>query len=515
MRTRWIGALTGYRAFGVAAATASIVLLAMGAGMTFFSDEWAFIEGRSLANVSDWFRPHNEHWSTLPVIVYRAMVETIGIGSYMPYLAVVVALHVGVAFLVYRLVRRRSGQELAFVMGLLVLLFGAGFENLFWGFQTGFVASMLFGLLALEVTDGEPTRRRALAVAILLLLSLMASGTGIVMCVAVGVEWLVEDRWRRQIAWLAIPAGAYLAWYLAYGRTGVATIRNPFSLEAAADVPPFIIGGFANAGGAIAGIGASGGVVVAGLIVAWAVVLAVRSSLPARAIALLVAVAVQYGLIGLVRGDLFAGQVAYTRYAYVSGILLLLVVSAMAGRPHMTTKPRLRAFAVAGAISVVGLAFTYNVALLIGGRELFLERAEMTRALVTAGLERPLPPTTDPDRSLVLVPSPRSLEQLTAAYGDVRTDALVPMAVRPIPPATQAEANRRVREGAPIPQPEGNWLPPATANAVKAARAYEAQPRAGPASAFACAWRGGSPTYSCSPSHGFPIPMQVMGEPLT
>jgi hypothetical protein len=169
----------------------------------------------------------------------------------------------------------------------------------------------------------------------------------------------------------------------------------------------------------------------------------------------LVAIIAQYALIALVRANLFAGQVEYTRYSYVSGILFLLGVAALAGRPSMPASRRLWPFAVAGALSTVGLAFAYNLALLAGGRELFLQRADMTRALVTAGLRRPLPETTDPARTLVLVPSPVELERIANAYGDPRTDSLVPFAVRPIPPQIMAEASRRVREGAEPPKPEG------------------------------------------------------------
>ncbi len=95
-------------------------------------------------------------------------------------------------------------------------------------------------------------------------------------------------------------------------------------------------------------------------------------------------------------------------------------------------------------------------ALLIGGRSLFLDRADMTRALLIAGLRRPLPAETDPNRTLVLVPSPASLERIVAAYGDPRTDSLAPAAVRPIPPDVQTEADRRVRYGAPVPHQDGS-----------------------------------------------------------
>ncbi len=72
------------RLFLVSTGLSLILIVALGLGMTFFSDEWAFIESRSLGDPSTWLPPHNEHWSTLPIIVYRVVVETVGIGSYVP-----------------------------------------------------------------------------------------------------------------------------------------------------------------------------------------------------------------------------------------------------------------------------------------------------------------------------------------------------------------------------------------------------------------------------------------------
>jgi hypothetical protein len=309
--------------------------------------------------------------------------------------------------------------------------------------------------MALDVTDGPVTTRRAAVAAGLLLLSLMSSGTGLVVSVAVGGAWLLDANWRRHVLWLAVPAGAYLAWYAAFGRAGVTFMRNPFTLEAAGDVPAFVIRGLGNAGGAITGLGPLLGIPVFVSIVAWVYLRARQRSLDPIVPGLLAAIVAQYALIGLVRGNVFPDQVNYTRYTYVSGILLLVALGALAGRVSVPRLGRWRTLVVAAGLSVLALAFTFNLQLLIGGREVFLERADMTRALVTAGLERPLPPETEPDRSLVLVPSPASLERIVGAYGDPRTDRLVPWAVRSIPRDVMTEARRRVREGAPIPQPEG------------------------------------------------------------
>ncbi|HET9755096.1 MAG TPA: hypothetical protein VFP66_01235, partial [Candidatus Limnocylindrales bacterium] len=152
-------------AFGAIALAAAVALLWLGLGMTFFSDEWAFIEQRSLGDPASWFAPHNEHWVTFPVLLYRAVVETIGIGSYVPFHLVLIALHLAVATLVYRLTERSAGPRFALIGATIVLFLGGGFENLYWAFQISFVGSTLLGLLAMEVTDGPAAPGRAWLVA--------------------------------------------------------------------------------------------------------------------------------------------------------------------------------------------------------------------------------------------------------------------------------------------------------------------------------------------------------------
>jgi len=308
--------------FAILAGLAYLTILRLGFGMTFFSDEWAFIQNRSLADPATWWGPHNEHWSTIPVLVYRAMVETVGIGSYVPYLALVALLHLAVATLVYALLERSSGPLLALSGSAIVLFFGSGLENVYWGFQIGFVGALAFGLGAIWLTELGPTQARALAAAMLLLASVATQGVGLFMCVAVGIEWLLDPRWRRYVIVLVIPAAAFLAWYVAIGRFGVATFRDPFSSDALLAISPSIMRGLSNAFGAIAGLPLFGFVVFAAF-TTWGTRNLVRDDLHPRVIGLLAAIAVQYALIGAVRAQLFDGAIDYTRYTYVSGILAL------------------------------------------------------------------------------------------------------------------------------------------------------------------------------------------------
>ena len=102
-------------------------------------------------------RPFNEHWLAVAIVVYRAMFALVGMGSYVPYLALLAILHATVALLVYALVRRRTLPWVAVGITLIVLLFGSGFENLFWGAQIGFVGATAMGLGALLLLDDVPT----------------------------------------------------------------------------------------------------------------------------------------------------------------------------------------------------------------------------------------------------------------------------------------------------------------------------------------------------------------------
>ena len=216
---------------GIAAIGTVALLVGLGLGLTFFADEWSVIADRS-ASIGDLLQPFNEHWLAVSIVVYRGMLTLFGLHSYVPYLALLAVLHATVAILVYTLVRRRTLRPVAVGVALIVLLFGSGFENLFWGIQIDFVGAAALGFGALLLLDDLPTlpgTPRAVAAAALLTIAVMTSGYGLFMLGLVALDVLLDARRRRWIMALLVPGAIYVAWYLAFGRSGLATHGNPFA----------------------------------------------------------------------------------------------------------------------------------------------------------------------------------------------------------------------------------------------------------------------------------------------
>ena len=431
--------------FGALAVASSIFVLWLGLGLTFFSDEWAFIEKRSLLDPATWLAPHNEHWSTIPILVYGALLQVAGLRSYVPYLAVLYALHVVACAGVFVLVRRRSGPLAGLAAASIGLLLGAGFENLFWGFQLGFVGSTAAGIWALAVLDWTPTRARRAGVAALLTAAVASSGIGLTFLVAVGTALMLRPAWKSSWRWMGIPVVAFSLWFVLVGHTGIGVFRQPMTLDTLAAIPGFVAGGFANAAGAVLGIGPELGLLAAGLAVLAAVGLALRrrSRRPVLAVACTIGLAFQYTLIAAARAGVTVDQVDYSRYTYIGALLALIALADVVGSVQLPAAPFRRLVAIGALLAVLELGLLWNLRLLIAGRDLFAARAMTTRALVFVALDPTYVDGVARDRSLVLVPAPATLQAIVDRYGSPLTDVLVPGAVPPITPAAIQDALRR------------------------------------------------------------------------
>jgi len=423
-------------------------ILWLGRGMTFFSDEWEIIVERPIS-LDSFLRPFNEHWLGVTTFVYRSLVESIGLTSYLPYLAVLLSLHVVVVLEVYVLARRSGGAVLGALAAVIVAALGSGFENLYWAMQMGFVGAIALGLGAVIVVDQRVTVPRLVMASALLTIGMMTSGFGIFMLAFAGLDAILRPERRKLVAALVVPACIYLAWYLAYGRSGLATHRDPFTIAAVLDAPAFALRGVGTAIGSVFGVGPFLGLIAAVALVgalAWRLVRFGIGSVPSRALACFGAIVVQYAILGLVRAQLFDGAALYTRYTYLSAIFALLGLVALVAPLRVMRDPRFGMARFRAVAVFATLAMTWNVWLLIAGREIFLDRADSTRATIVVA-QSDLGAGVDPDEARLLARRVTELRASLARFGSPLTDSLAGDAVRPIPPDLVEAIRTELLEG--------------------------------------------------------------------
>jgi hypothetical protein len=205
-------------AFVAAIGVALPLWLVLGRDQWFTFDEWDFLAGRSATELGDLLRPHGGHWSTLPILVYRALWARVGLRAYWPYQLVVVLMHLTVAVLL-RVIMRRGGVSpwIATIAAALFAFFGAGYTNIIDGFQIGLVGSLVFGLthLLLADHDGPLDRRDAMGLGAGFA-GLLCSGVAVPMTIVVGITMLLRRGWRIALLHTAPLGVVYSLWAQRY-----------------------------------------------------------------------------------------------------------------------------------------------------------------------------------------------------------------------------------------------------------------------------------------------------------
>ena len=213
---------SAFIAFVLAEIGAFVFYFVISRPMWFYLDEWDFLANRTGGNAGDLFRAHNEHWVTLPVVVYRVLWSVFGLNTYRPYQVVIIALHL-IAALLVRTVMRRVGVRpwTATIVACVLVFLGSGYQNIVFPFQMTLVGSLVFGLVHLMLAnhDGPFDRRDLLGLAAGLA-GMMCSGVAVSMVIAVGVAMLLVRGWRIALLHTAPLAAIYMVWYVAIGHVG-------------------------------------------------------------------------------------------------------------------------------------------------------------------------------------------------------------------------------------------------------------------------------------------------------
>ena len=203
-----------------AALAASGVFLFIGFTKLWFNlDEWDLVAHRGLhLGSTGIFYPHNEHWLTVPIIVWRTIFNLVGVRDYWLYALPLILAHLATVWLLWRfMVRHQVEIWTATLLAITFAFLGVGGANLIWAFQLAFVGSVAFGMLAIDAIETDRTWLAPLW----LICSLMCSDLGIPMTLALVCVVVVHRRFR-DAAIAVVPALAvFLIWFGAIGHQGV------------------------------------------------------------------------------------------------------------------------------------------------------------------------------------------------------------------------------------------------------------------------------------------------------
>ncbi len=240
----------------------------------FSGDEWAVVVNNGLGSNptrAGLFAPHFEHWTTLPVLVYKALYGVFALRTYVPYVAVLIVVILAVAHVTWRLLLRIGVvAPYATAVAALTMVLAVGWENRSNSFQIAILAPVALGFGALLLMPARGAwQRRDLGVSGLILLGVACSGVGVTMAVVVTLAALLRRGWRVALAVVAAPAAVYALWYALEGTSGQ---HNTVALSTTLrDLPDFVGRGLTAAFSGLTRVPSSGAFVLVALLVwvAW------------------------------------------------------------------------------------------------------------------------------------------------------------------------------------------------------------------------------------------------------
>jgi len=301
----------------------AIALLVIGRDQWFSYDDWALLHPSV-----DWWASHQGHWTTAPTLLFQLLRVTVGLHSYLPYLALAVIAHLAVVHLVWRLSLRAGAVPwLATGFAAVTVVLGCAAENLFWAFQVGFMGGVAVALVVVLLLDHVDLRLSGLVAAgILAVVALTFSGTALPVLAGAAILSWIRRGLPRSLAVFA-PAGViYLIWYVLEAR-GDASTLGVHGIGFLTRAPLFVAVMFG------AGYGQFVGVLVLGPVIALALLvwlwLARRRWLGREAVAYiaLLSSAVFAVLTAISRGGGALTAAGAQRYVY---LIVMLAVPTMA-----------------------------------------------------------------------------------------------------------------------------------------------------------------------------------------
>jgi hypothetical protein len=381
-------AQVGWLLFAVAAVISVVLIGFAGSGQTLKGDEWGFADRLATEPLfhAILHPPPGKYLIVLPMLFYKVAFSAIGIGSYLPYRLVGMALTTATAALFLLLAARRVGPLVALPGAVLILFLGSSSEVTATALRIPTQIALVAGLgmlLCLEHRD----LRADLAACGLLLISITSHPLGTAFAASAAVLVLsrpAPERWRR--VWVfGVPLLVFAAWYV--------TLREPPPVgpsfgDQLRDLPRFEAQSLAVMAAAATGVfhwptthfltPLSG--VLAGAIVLLTAARVLTRRMPPEFWAILAAMIVLFGAPAFAAGGVRSP--AATRYILPGVVMLLLLLSEQAGDIRFAS-PRGRVLAGAGA-AVFLFAIVCNAIVLEQNARMWAAAGSRVRAELAA-----------------------------------------------------------------------------------------------------------------------------------
>ena len=432
------------------------IALAVGDYQTLHGDEWTYVR-RIVQDglIGGILHPPNAKYALpVPLTVYWAFLNFFGLGSYLPFRLLTVALLATNGLLLFELARRHAGAVVACTLACLTVLLGSAGVVVAISLRSPSLMALAAGLGALLALERR-TRRGDVAALALLCLSVACHPLGLAFIAGAAIV-LAGRRWRSawREAWIVVPpaALAFALVQLTSPPPGVQASLSDRVHNAVHFLPDTFVATVAGASGLFEPVWERSqdfhtplaAVVAALLLLAVALAFALRSD---RRLAILAAATVALALFA---GPLLAPGAqrapAVERYVYPNTVALLLVLAVSLG--GLTGGRRLRTPALAAGAAAFAFAVSANGLALKRASVELSANADYVRAelaafdLADGGLrERSLYP--DSYRQVLgrhrLYLSPGLYRKVKADFG---SPAWSPGELRARPEAVQADADR-------------------------------------------------------------------------
>ena len=337
----------------------AVILVMHSSRVWFWADDWdlLFLRGTIPEYDEGLLAPHNSHWFTAHVLVYRAIFMAFGMGSYTPYAVTEVCFHLAVVAVSYALLRRvGAGPWISVLTALVITFFGLGANAEVYAASMNHVGALLFGLVAVLVAaSGRFDVRTQVLASGALLLSVMFGLTGLAMLVLVATFVAAQHGLVRAARLVAPPALVFVAWWVTFGRSdGVNSVSPTTDLsESVPKIPSYVWTGLTGTLGDGSGLTGAGPLLVIALFAFMLVSRAQPTRLVHLAWAGIVADIFQLVVVGVARFDFGPTQLGTSHYSYIN-IVLLAPAIALAGTQlaQWLGEPRWRSAVLAAALLV-------------------------------------------------------------------------------------------------------------------------------------------------------------------